>query len=119
MKIAVNMGKWETARKIILARDNWMCIRCGAEATDVHHRKAKKMGGTKNEDIAYGYANLISVCRNCHSWIHGHPTEAVDAGYIVKTGFDPETTFIITKFGLLTLRADGTTDLQGTCDPYF
>lgn len=109
-----------TVRKLILRRDDWCCVRCGKEATDVHHRKAKKMGGTKDEETAYGYANLISVCRYCHSWIHRHPAAAADSGYIVKTGFDPATIDIVTKHGLLTLQADGNRYLQGSYDnPYF
>lgn len=112
--------RWVTVRKLILRRDDWCCARCGNEATDVHHRKLKGMGGTRDEETAYGYANLISVCRFCHSWIHAHPTDSYNAGYLVHSWEYPEHTFIITKHGMLTLRADGTSDLQGLYDdPYF
>jgi hypothetical protein len=39
------------------------CEVCEAPAVDIHHIKAKGMGGTKKKDHP---SNLMAVCRNCH-----------------------------------------------------
>lgn len=80
---------WETARKQALARDGERCRRCAKPATDVHHRKAKGMGGTCNTDTLYGLANLVSLCRDCHSWVHAHPWASYEAGWLVHSRDDP------------------------------
>ena len=36
---------WQRKRYLVLKRDNWRCIYCGARATQVHHlRYAKRIG---------------------------------------------------------------------------
>jgi 5-methylcytosine-specific restriction endonuclease McrA len=81
---------WETARKQALLRDGGRCRRCLREAADVHHRRPKQRGGTKNTEILYGLSNLISVCRPCHSWIHSHPVDAYEQGWLVHSWQNPE-----------------------------
>ena len=55
---------WERKRFVVLRRDNWCCVYCGARATQVHHRRyAKNIG---REPIEW----LVSVCRACHEAIH-------------------------------------------------
>ena len=80
---------WETAKRIVVSRDGGNCLRCMNEATDVHHRQPRKMGGTSNEYIAFGLANLVSLCRRCHDLIHSEPALAYDSGWLVRTGYDP------------------------------
>jgi 5-methylcytosine-specific restriction endonuclease McrA len=56
---------WKRKRYIVLKRDNWSCVYCGARATQVHHKRyAKKNIG--KEPIEW----LVSVCNNCHYDIH-------------------------------------------------
>lgn len=56
---------WKRKRYVVLKRDNWRCVYCGAEATEVHHtRYAKKNIG--NEPIEW----LVSICRSCHESLH-------------------------------------------------
>lgn len=105
-----------TLKRKIFERDDWKCVRCLGAAQDIHHRKLRGLGGSK---LLNTPANLISLCRRCHDWAHRNPTIAYDAGYLVHSWDDPETVFIITKLGVLTLRDDGTTDLQGSCGPLF
>jgi len=81
------MDSWLSARKQALERDNGICVRCGNFASDVHHRKLKGMGGSKLLDTP---ANLISLCRTCHSWIHANPAESYELGYMVHSWADPE-----------------------------
>lgn len=54
---------------------------------DLHHRREMGMGGAYTNP-----SNVIPVCRNpCHEWIHSHPQEARELGFLVFEG-DPEWT---------------------------
>lgn len=81
--------KWETARKAALARDEERCRRCLRSATDVHHRKPKGIGGTSDEERAFGLANLVSLCRECHNRVHANPEESYREGWLVHSWQDP------------------------------
>lgn len=57
--------EWQRKRYVVLKRDNWRCVYCGAPATEVHHLKyAKKNIG--KEPIKW----LVSVCKDCHNSKH-------------------------------------------------
>lgn len=56
---------WQRKRHVVLKRDNWRCVFCGAPATQVHHKRyARKNIG--NEPIKW----LVSVCKSCHDSKH-------------------------------------------------
>jgi 5-methylcytosine-specific restriction endonuclease McrA len=56
---------WKRKRYVVLKRDNWLCVYCGAPATQVHHKKyAKRNIG--REPIKW----LVSVCNRCHDSLH-------------------------------------------------
>lgn len=56
---------WKRKRYVVLRRDNWRCVYCGAPATQVHHKRyAKKNIG--KEPIEW----LVSVCKPCHELQH-------------------------------------------------
>lgn len=55
---------WKRKRYVVLRRDNWKCVYCGARATEVHHKKyARNIG---KEPIKW----LVSVCTSCHEKQH-------------------------------------------------
>ena len=59
-------ARWQRLRKIALARDGEICVKCLANgrvsrATHVDHIKAKATGGT--DDLS----NLQSLCAECHA----------------------------------------------------
>lgn len=56
---------WQRKRYVVLKRDNWRCVYCGARATQVHHKKYAKYNIGK-EPIKW----LVSVCKNCHDSKH-------------------------------------------------
>lgn len=57
--------EWQRKRHMVLQRDNWRCVYCGAPATQVHHKRyAKRNIG--NEPISW----LVSICKSCHESIH-------------------------------------------------
>jgi len=39
------------------------CEVCGRQAVDIHHIKARGMGGSKDKDVI---ENLQALCRPCH-----------------------------------------------------
>ncbi len=56
---------WKRKRYVVLKRDNWRCVYCGAPATQVHHKKyAKRNIGREPIDW------LVSVCETCHKSLH-------------------------------------------------
>ena len=56
---------WKRKRYVVLKRDNWRCVYCGACATQVHHKRyARKNIG--KEPIKW----LVSVCKACHDSKH-------------------------------------------------
>jgi hypothetical protein len=56
---------WQRKRYVVLRRDNWVCVYCGAPATQVHHKQyARKNIGREPIDW------LVSVCRICHEALH-------------------------------------------------
>ncbi|MCK6612456.1 MAG: hypothetical protein L6Q78_15625 [Bacteroidia bacterium] len=57
---------WKRKRFVVLKRDNYTCVHCGAKATQVHHKRyAKNQIG--KEPIHW----LESVCGSCHDRLHG------------------------------------------------
>lgn len=52
-------------RRVVMARDK-VCRVCKGTPYDVHHILPRSRGGRDVE------SNLIAVCRNCHTLIHGH-----------------------------------------------
>lgn len=57
--------EWKRKRYLVLKRDNWQCVYCGAPATQVHHKRyARKNIG--KEPIEW----LVSVCDACHESRH-------------------------------------------------
>lgn len=60
----LNSDAWQRKRYLVLKRDNWRCVYCGARATQVHHlRYAKNIG---REPIDW----LVSICNDCHKKKH-------------------------------------------------
>lgn len=56
---------WQRKRYVVLKRDGWRCVYCGAKATQVHHKKYAKYNIGK-EPIEW----LVSICRSCHEKQH-------------------------------------------------
>jgi len=56
---------WQRKRFVVLRRDNWQCVYCGAHATQVHHKRYLKIKIGK-EPIEW----LVSTCNNCHEEQH-------------------------------------------------
>ena len=81
---------WEKARRAALERDEYLCQKCLRPATQVHHRRPKKSGGTSDPEINFGLANLISLCLEDHAWIHAHPKISYEEGWLIHSWQRPE-----------------------------
>jgi 5-methylcytosine-specific restriction endonuclease McrA len=58
-------SEWKRKRYVVLKRDNWRCVYCGAPATQVHHKRYARVNIGK-EPIEW----LESVCKTCHESLH-------------------------------------------------
>ncbi len=56
-----NTAGWRATRRAILARDGYLCARCGAYADTVDHRYPLSLGGSSHD------ANLIALCQHCNA----------------------------------------------------
>ena len=54
---------WQRTRNMKMARVGHRCEKCGAKATEVHHKTYKRVGAEKQTD-------LLAVCRECHRKLH-------------------------------------------------
>ena len=55
---------WARLRAKVLRRDEWRCVTCGEQATQVHHRSydIRTMDGGRLDA-------LVSLCHACHEWV--------------------------------------------------
>jgi hypothetical protein len=63
-----------------------------------------------------GWAGRVTRSRDCHSYVHAHPAESYAQGFLVRSRQDPELIDVITKFGVLKIRSDGSFEQTGVCD---
>ena len=63
--VYLKSDEWKRKRYVVLKRDNWQCVYCGAPATQVHHKKYAKYNIGK-EPIKW----LVSICKSCHDAQH-------------------------------------------------
>lgn len=74
-----------------------------------HHRSSRNMGGSRF-DATKGYAsNGLLISADTHTYIEAHPEEAVEKGWIVRQGYDPEKVPVLLHNGWHYLNANGTT----------
>lgn len=66
----------QRSRDAVSKRSLDRCERCGGSGYEVHHRMRRREGG-------HDPRNLVLLCRTCHSWAHGNPDAAKEAGFIV------------------------------------
>jgi hypothetical protein len=88
-------------REVVDERDQKQCVRCANRAGEKHHRQRRREGG-------HGYWNVISLCGTCHRYVHAHPAQSRELGYIIGVHeSDPESIPIRTFMGWMRLKADG------------
>lgn len=81
-------------REIIYMRDRMKCARCGMRTTQIQHRRARGMGGTKRAETnepANGILLCGSATQGCHGWVETHRAEGLANGWIVPQSQEPST----------------------------
>lgn len=79
------------ARTVALVRDRagGLCEVCGfAEMQQVHHRKPRRMGGTRDPQINAA-SNLLGLCALDHALVESRRERAIDEGHVVSSYGDP------------------------------
>jgi 5-methylcytosine-specific restriction endonuclease McrA len=101
-------GPDRETRELVLARDEHRCVRCGLrEGLQLHHRRPRQRGGDSSVEANLP-SNLLTVCLYCHDWLEtARRARAYDEGLLVRRGFDPAGTPVLTTRGWLLLAADG------------
>lgn len=83
-------------------RDKWRCVRCGKELygiqASLHHRRLR----SHPFPGLHKTGNLIWLCGSgttgCHGWVHAHPEESYENGWMVH-GWDNPTLVPVTVGG--------------------
>jgi hypothetical protein len=81
-KESERLRRYDRARTIVMETANGMCEavtnRCMGPAGQVHHRRGRD--GELVDDLD----NLLAVCYACHDYIHSHPHESYERGWMIK-----------------------------------
>lgn len=71
-------------------RDKERCARCGRVGANVHHRR---MRSQSPKAVVHNIENLVLFCgsgtQGCHGYVHGHPSESYEKGWLVRSFNDP------------------------------
>lgn len=74
------------AQQVVKARSGLRCERCGCSTkwggSQVHHRLPRRAGGTSRVEVN-SPANLLNLCRECHTHIESNRTEAYVNGWLL------------------------------------
>lgn len=83
-----NSKEWQMTRDYILKRDNYLCVKCGAPAEEVHHIIHLSPKNIGDPSITMSPGNLVSLCKTCH--FAEHKIDKVDGSKAAhrKPAFD-------------------------------
>lgn len=88
-------GPSPAVRATVLTRAGYRCELCQTLVSrefSVHHRRPRRMGGTRRAD-ANAPHNLLLLCGSgttgCHGWVESHRTSGYDDGIILYDRDDP------------------------------
>lgn len=103
---------------LILERDGG-CARCGQGTRgqrgvdyDIHHRRPRGMGGSKEAFVNYP-SNGVTLCRSCHDHVEANRSESIVTGWLVsRIGIDRPSAVPVwhARYGFVRLLDDGTTE---------
>lgn len=100
-------GFADAVRGIIAARSGGVCEVCGAApAVEMHHRRARGIGGSKRPDTSL-VSNGLHVCGQDHRLIESRRGLALLLGWLVPSGFDPQTSPCLRRGEWVFLELDG------------
>lgn len=70
---------------------------CTNQGFHWHHRKLRSQGGEHTVE------NGLYICHACHEYIHAHPKESYEKGWLVKSFGKPETVPVKRRGKFMTL----------------
>jgi 5-methylcytosine-specific restriction endonuclease McrA len=70
-----------TTREAVKGRSGGICELCRHRATEMHHRKARGMGGGRGK---WSPANILHLCGSCHRWATRNPLAAYERGVSLR-----------------------------------
>lgn len=68
----------------LMGRSGGLCEVCGGEGSDVHHRKPRKAGGTRDVSIN-ALSNLTLLCRRDHARVESERSLSYENGWLVHS----------------------------------
>jgi 5-methylcytosine-specific restriction protein A len=78
-----------TVRSIVMERSDRWCERCGLEyGRELHHRRPRGAGGTKQESSNQP-SNALLLCAGCHRATESQRAEAFINGWLVRQPRNP------------------------------
>lgn len=94
--------------KLLAARSGDRCefSGCTELAAHTHHRKPRRLGGTRDLIINLP-PNLIRLCVGHHEWVESNRREALGLGLLLHASDDPARTHVALRGDLVYLTADG------------
>lgn len=73
-------------RDAVREKDHRICQRCGKFEQYIHaHHVAPR---SRRPDLKYDVNNGKCLCNSCHTWVHRHPIEAIDAGLLSDVPYE-------------------------------
>ena len=79
-KKAENAARRKLRADLVLQRGPYCEARtpeCTGSAHDMHETILRSQGGSATDET-----NILLVCRSCHTYIHQHPAESYDQGWL-------------------------------------
>lgn len=74
---------WRTGVK---ERDGYNCQRCGVHSKQNHaHHIAPR---SRRPDLKFDRKNGITLCADCHRWVHENPVESTAAGLLSDATYE-------------------------------
>lgn len=77
-----NSKLWKQTREYILKRDNYLCVKCGKPASDVHHIVELTPQNINDKRIAVNPDNLQCLCKDCHNEQHHKKNSDCEEGFM-------------------------------------
>ena len=74
--------------ELLFERSHERCERCGSRGEQIHHRKPRKSGGTRDAAIN-DLSNLVLLCQADHHYVEMNREWAYEQGWLVRSWADP------------------------------
>lgn len=86
--MARKTGPDKATVEALFERSHERCERCGGMGEQIHHRRARGMGGSRLGDTN-ALQNLVHICAPCHAFIESNREWAYEYGWLVRSHADP------------------------------